>query len=127
MEMVDVEYGLLHIGERITEARERKCLSERDLGMFTGVTEHEVRSWEASESTPELWRVLELAARCEVTPDWLLGRDLIEEFVLRSPDCWVHLPPGVQLKDIPLEDVREMLEFIHHVERRRNGIAAREG
>ena len=113
VEMADIEYGMVHIGERISEARKRKGLAARDLGVFTGVTEHEVHSWEANESRPELWQVLEIAARCQVTADWLLGRDLIEEFVLASDDD-IWFCPDVTLENLPLDDLDTIREFICH-------------
>ena len=113
VELADIEYAMVHIGERISEARKGRGLAARDLGMFTGVTEHTVRSWEASESRPVLWQVLEVAARCEVTADWLLGRDLIEEFLLAyDGDIW--LCPAVSPEDLPLNDLDTIREFICH-------------
>lgn len=119
MEMADVEYGLMHIGERIAEARKGMGLGEEELATITWSTSEDVRSWEASRSRPALWQVLEVAGRCGVTPDWLMGRDLVEEFLLNSERCWFRLQPGVRLQDVPLEDVEAALDFIRYAERRR--------
>ena len=109
--MADIRHGMANIGERITEAREQAGVTVRDLCMFTGVTEDTVHSWEASESRPVLWQLLEVAARCEVTADWLVGRDLIEEFLLTyDGDIW--LCPPVRLEDLPLEDLDLIREFL---------------
>lgn len=107
----DIEYGMVHIGERITTARVKAGLEVRDLSASTGVTEHQVQLWEASESRPELWQLLEVAARCGVTPDWLLGRDLIEEFAL-ARDGGIWFCPTVRLEHLPLGDLDTIREFI---------------
>ena len=109
--MADIEYGMANIGERITEARERAGVTVRDPCMFTGATEDGVHSWEASESRPVPWQVLEVAARCGVTADWLVGRDLIGEFVGASDDD-IRLCPAVRPEDLPLEDLGSMREFL---------------
>ncbi len=111
MMLEEIRHGLVNIGERITEAREKQDLTVRDLAGFTGVTEDEVRNWGASDSRPVLWQVLELAARCEVTPDWLLGRDLIEEvFVDESKRYYVCLRPGANPFEIPLDDPGQLTD-----------------
>ena len=113
LKMADIENGLVRIGERITTAKEKAGLSEVDLATFAGATEDEVRCWEASESRPELWQVLEMATRCDVSPDWLLGRDLIEEFfVEQSRHQYVCLKPGSNPFEISLDDLDTVREFI---------------
>ena len=109
----DTEYRLVHIGERITAAREKNGLTERELAAKTGVTEREVHSWEASESRPEVWQVLDLAEQCGVTPDWLLGKDLIEEFLMEYGDKYfVCFGPGSSFDDLPLEELDPLREFL---------------
>ena len=117
MKLEEIEHGLMNIGERIAQAREKAGLPERDLGTFTGVTEDEVRRWEASETRPQLWQVLEVAARCEVTPDWLLGRNLIEEALVEaSKRSYVCLGPGTNPFEIPLEDLDVVRDFICEIQ-----------
>ena len=112
MEREEVGRGLSNIGERIARARRDCGFTRREMGEMAGVDEGEVRSWEETLSRPGLCQVKELAARCGTTPDWLLGRDLIEEVVLeQSKHSYVCLG-GRALEDLPLVGLDDTREFI---------------
>ena len=116
----DIVCRLANIGERITEARKKAGFTHQQVGEFTSVTEDTVRSWEASLSRPSLVKVEELASRCDVTPDWLLGRDLIEEvFLEEAKHSYVCINGhGLAVDELPLVDLDSIREFILYAKRR---------
>jgi len=107
MKIDDVEHGLRSIGERIARAGREAGFTRRQMGEFAGVDELEMRSWEETLSRPSLLQMKELAARCGTTPDWLLGRDLIEALMVEQARHGYVCPGG-----IPLEDLDAMRQFI---------------
>ena len=112
MKPEEVEYGLRNIGERIARAGEGAGFTRRQMGELAGVDEFAVRSWEQTSSRPSLSQVKELAAGCGTPPDWLLGRDLIDEvFLEQARHSYVCLG-GCALEDLPLEDLDVIRQFI---------------
>ena len=89
------------------------------MGELAGVDECEVRSWEETLSRPTLCQVKELAARCGTTPDWLLGRDLIEEAFLEAARHSYVCLGGIPLEDLPLVDLEVIRQFLLEVWQRR--------
>ena len=112
MKREEVERGLSNIGERIARSRRDCGFTRRKMGEFAGVDECVVRSWEETRSRSSLCQVKELAARCGTTPEWLLGRDLIErllpEEVRHWHACQVDVPEAV----LPLEGLEDIREFV---------------
>ena len=79
---------------------------------MAGVDECVVRAWGETRLRPTLCQVKELAARSGTTPDWLLGRDLIEEaFLEQSRHSYVCLG-GRALEDLLLVDLDSIREFV---------------
>jgi len=66
-----------------------------------------------------LQHLVELASRCEVSTDWLLGRESVEEEVLGEAE--VSFRNAVA--SLPREDIEEIKNFIAFVreQRRRKG------
>ena len=124
----DVERQLRNIGERIARAGQEAGFTRQEMGEFAGVDECVLRSWEETRSRPSLCQLKEMAAHCGTPPDWLLGRDLIDEvFMEQSRHSYVCLG-GVPLEDLPLVDLDAIREFILWVwqqrrpERNANGV-----
>lgn len=62
----------MNMGERITEARKAKGMSQTDLADAMGVSRQSVSKWELNESTPEVEKLPCLAGILGVSLDWLL-------------------------------------------------------
>ena len=60
-------------------------------------------------------RLLELAYQCQVTTDWLLGRDVVEAEVLKETEASFR----DAIAGLPLEDLESIQEFIRFVRERR--------
>ena len=76
---------------------------------------HAVWCWEAGKMKPSHEHLLELAYRCEVSTDWILGRDVVEAELLKEAD--VSFSNAVS--GLPTEDVESIMEFIRFVRERR--------
>jgi len=112
MKIDDVEHGLRNIGERIARAGREAGFTRRQMGEFAGVDELEMQSLEETLSRPSLPQMKDLAARCGTTPDWLLGRDLIEEAFLEQAEHSYVCLGGIPLEDLPLVDLDAIRQFI---------------
>lgn len=112
MEREEAERQLRNIGERLARARRDRGFTRREMGEFAGVDECVVRSWEETRSRPSLCQVRELAARCGTTPDWLLGRDLIEALILEQARHSYVCLRGRALEDLLLVDLDAIRQFI---------------
>ncbi len=111
-------------GERIAEARERAEHTQERLSLLMGASQDDVRSWEAGLSKPSIDQTVKLASVCGTTPGWLLGRDLIEEALREEAEhTYVCIHPHTNIRDLPLEDLESIREFIVHVKQRRESRA----
>lgn len=63
------------LGEKITDLRKKRGLSQEDLAITLGVSRQAVSKWEVGDATPDTEKVVALAEYFDVTTDWLL-RDL---------------------------------------------------
>ena len=50
-------------------------LTQKQMAELIGVSSHAVWCWESGKMKPSHKNLLELAYRCEVSTDWILGRD----------------------------------------------------
>ena len=112
------------IGSRVREARTKAGFTQRQLSELLEVSSHTVWCWEAGRMKPTHERLVELAYQCQVTTDWLLGRDVVE--------AEVHKETEASFRDaitgLPLEDLQSIQEFIRFVrERRRRKRTTRAG
>ncbi len=100
---------------RIREARMRVGLTQREVSELLGVSTHTVWCWEAGKTKPTNEHLVELASRCEVSTDWLLGREVVEEELLEETE--VSFREAVA--GLPREDVEEIRNFIAFVREQR--------
>ena len=63
------------LGEKITDLRKKRGLSQEELAITLGVSRQAVSKWETGEAKPDTDKVIALAEYFEVTTDWLL-RDI---------------------------------------------------
>lgn len=63
------------LGEKITDLRKKRGLSQEDLAITLGVSRQAVSKWEVGDATPDTEKVVALAEYFDVTTDWLL-RDI---------------------------------------------------
>ena len=133
MEREEVARGLSNIGERIARARRDCGFTRRKMEEFAGVDECVVRAWEEILSRPTLCQVKELAARCGTTPEWLMGRDLIERLLPEEIRHWYACQVDIPHAVLPLEGLDDIREFIlwvfqqPHKERTQTGDAGDPG
>ena len=111
------EYPWKNIGNRIREARIKLGLTQAQLGRQVGVSSQTVWSWEAGRVKPKHEHLEELAFRLEVSPAWILGRDVLEAELLKEASVSFY----DAIRGLPLEDVETIHNFINFVrqERRR--------
>lgn len=64
------------IGERIKLARKEKHLSQQELGDLLGVTKVSICGYEKGVRIPTMENFVQLLDILELTPDYLLGRDV---------------------------------------------------
>ena len=108
-------YKWKNIGSRINEARTKAGFTQRQLSELLGVSSQTVWCWEAGRMKPTHERLLELAYQCQVTTDWLLGRDVVEAEVLKETEASFR----DAVAGLPLEDLESIQEFIRFVRERR--------
>nr|WP_297283184.1 helix-turn-helix transcriptional regulator [uncultured Agathobaculum sp.] len=82
------------LGEKITDLRKKRGLSQEELAITLGVSRQAVSKWELGDAMPDTDKVIALADYFDVTTDWLL-RDI-------QPSS-----PGSETNPIP--SVTEML------------------
>ena len=110
-----------NIGARIRVARIKVGLTQAEVARLLGVSTHAVWSWESGRMRPSNEHLVELASRCEVSTDWLLGRDVVEAEVLKE----MNVSFRDAIAGLPLEDVESIWEFIQFVRERRRNRATR--
>ena len=76
------------VSKRITEARNRGKLSQRELAEILDVSQTLVNAWEKAKSTPSATHVRLLCAALDVSADWLVGNDVREEAQSAWPEGW---------------------------------------
>ena len=64
------------IGNRIKEARKTKGLSQQQLGDMLGVSKVSICGYETGTRIPTLENFLQLVEILDLTPDYILGRDV---------------------------------------------------
>lgn len=108
-------------GARVREARTKAGLTQAQVAVALGVSHHAVWAWENGRMNPNQEHLVELASRCGVSTDWLLGRDVMEAEVLGEMNASFR----EAVADLPTEDIESIWEFIRFVrERRRQRDAA---
>lgn len=111
----DSDYKWKEIGARIREARTRAGLTQKQVSELVSVSNHAVWCWEAGLMKPNSQHVVELAHACDVSTDWILGRDVVEAELLEEEE--VSFRNAVD--GLPMEDIEEIQEFIRFVRQRR--------
>ena len=67
---------MLVFGKRLKELRKDKGLTQQQLGDMVGVTKVSICCYENGTRTPTMQNFLDLVEILNVTPDYLLGRDM---------------------------------------------------
>ena len=105
------------IGARIREARKKVGLTQQEVGELVGVGSQTVWCWESGRMKPNHEHLLELAHRCEVSTDWILGRDVIEAELLKEAEVSFRgAVAGLQQED--LESIQNFIKFVREQRRR---------
>lgn len=111
----DRGYKWRESGARIREARTRAGLTQKEVSDLLGVTPHAVWCWEAGKTKPSGEHLVEIASRCQVSTDWLLGREVVEAEILDEADASFRN----SVAGLPLEDLQEIQRFIDYVREQR--------
>ena len=102
-------------GARIREARSRAGLTQREVSELLDVSPHAVWCWEAGKTKPSAEHLVELASRCQVSTDWLLGREVVEAQILDQAEASFRN----SVAGLPLEDLEAIQDFINFVREQR--------
>lgn len=76
------------LGEKITDLRKKRGLSQEELAITLGVSRQAVSKWEVGDAKPDTDKVVALADYFDVTTDWLL-RDIEPQ---QSTHCRTDAP-----------------------------------
>ena len=114
----DRGYKWRESGGRIREARTKAGLTQREVSDLLGVSPHAVWCWEAGKTKPSAEHLVELASRCQVSTDWLLGREVVEAEILDEAEAsFRNSVAGLPLED--LEEIQHFIDFVRHQRRRK--------
>lgn len=111
----DRGYKWRESGARIREARTRAGLTQKEVSELLGVSPHAVWCWEAGKTKPSAEHLVELASRCQVSTDSLLGREVVEAELLDEVDASFRNA----VAGLPPEDLKEIQDFINFVREQR--------
>lgn len=75
----------MKLSEKIIVSRKKQGLSQVDLADTLGVSRQSVSKWETEESKPDINKLPALAKALDVSIDWLLSEEEIEEDKEKSP------------------------------------------
>lgn len=78
------------LGEKITDLRKKRGLSQEELAITLGVSRQAVSKWEVGDATPDTDKIIALADYFDVTTDWLL-----RDRELPAPDDTANSIPSV--------------------------------
>jgi len=111
------------IGNRVYEERKKKGLTQTQLGDLLGVTKVSVCGYEKGARTPTLETFVDLLNILDVSPDYLLGRDIkvvsepeIEYQVKMPKEAVVffkELKKNTDLYNRMIEDPKRLVEVIN--------------
>ena len=87
------------LGEKITDLRKKRGLSQEELAITLGVSRQAVSKWETCEAKPDTDKIVALADYFEVTTDWLL-RDIEPDGIYTGTDA--HMSPAQAKAGAPL-------------------------
>ncbi len=115
----DRGYQWTELGARIKEARLQTGLTQKELSHLMGVSPHAVWSWESGKMRPTPERLLELAQHCQTSTDRLLGREFLEEEIMKEMDIsFRRAIEGLPVED--LESIRNFIQFVRTERTRKN-------
>lgn len=98
---------IMHIGERIKEARDKIGISQSELARRIGVKPQAVQAWEALKNGPTRKRIQLIAKELNISPQWLeFGSEASSPLTLlegksSQKEPTTHIHPS-QLKQIPV-------------------------
>lgn len=108
-------------GSRIKQLRRLHRLTQSELGEMVGLTQQSITAWETGRSYPDVYTLIRLAEKYQVSVDWLLGLSETAEpsrLVLR------RTAEGQQQDDIALAqslspELQEAIKALMRVEARK--------
>jgi len=102
-----------YLGERISQLRRSKSMTQEQLGLFLNVTAQAVSKWEKGDSLPDISLITKLADVFECTTDYLLGRSSNLQAML--PQIRVELQ--VMTQEQKINFIGEVINATSHNER----------
>jgi transcriptional regulator with XRE-family HTH domain len=110
------------IGNRVKEARKSKGLSQQELGDMLGVSKVSVCGYETGTRIPTLENFLQLIDILDLTPDYLLGREVnvvaedTEEYSVKLSKCDIEIINEIkkhsELYNMLIKDSKRTVELI---------------
>lgn len=88
------------LGEKITDLRKKRGLSQEELAITLGVSRQAVSKWELGDAMPDTDKVVALANYFDVTTDWLLRDIEPQQKAAGSTDA--HMSPAKARAGAPL-------------------------
>lgn len=116
------EYRRKNVVSPITDARQRMGFTQAELSNELEVDPHTVWYWESGKKKPSGDHLVGLAQRLGVSSNWLLGREVVEDDLLREAN--VSFMDAVAC--LPQEDLDSILNFIRFVREERARKPSRE-
>lgn len=98
----------MSLGDKIRELREKKRISQKELGEAIGVSDVMVSMYEQSKKRPSLDTIIAIADYFDVSSDNLLGRE--ETNNLSAP--YLSLAKEAEKNGIDPDDIRLAIETI---------------
>lgn len=92
----------MKLEEKIITLRKKKQWSQEELAYHLDVSRQAVSKWESGASVPEIDKIIKLSELLEVSTDYLLIEEIVDDEVLKNED-------GMQTKFLSKEEVNNYL------------------
>lgn len=64
---------LLTFKDRLAQVRESMGMTRSQFALFLQMPANTVYKWEAGNRNPDMFNLMKICTRCDVSADWLLG------------------------------------------------------
>lgn len=112
---------MVHLfGDKIRELREKKGISQKNLGEMFDVTSNAVYSWENNKAQPSIEIIKQLADYFDVSTDYLLGfnqddLDNIERLKIALKEAGIMAGD-----DLTIEEFEKALQIVEMLKERKD-------
>ena len=96
------------LSEKIAEERKKNGWSQEELAEKLDVSRQAVSKWESAQSTPDLQKLLRMAAVFGVSTDYLLKDEMDREV---SGEIPAYTPEEIAVRPVSMEEANEFLDW----------------